>query len=283
MVGHPREYPTVDDARRPTPHEEDADSAAGVTEERCTARSSTARRAGVALGCATSASRWLESHDGAELGARDDARGCRRCACAVGRGSVTVINAVAVPRSRAVRRRSWPAVRRRDRVAPRRRGALPLRGRLSVAARARSGATARRWSCSALAAARAGAVARRGALRSAGGRRRAARRSLAEQIRGTGQFALRHGGGEALHAAACARSTKPPRGASPAMRALPPTERAARARATDRLRSRRRSPRRIHAAARARPTELPPRGRASRSGAAPDSHRGTRRVEHGTQ
>jgi hypothetical protein len=29
-----------------------------------------------------------------------------------------------------------------------------------------------------------------------------ARRSLAEQIRGTGQFALRHGGGEALHAAA---------------------------------------------------------------------------------
>ena len=30
---------------------------------------------------------------------------------------------------------------------------------------------------------------------------RAERRSLAEQIRGTGQFALRHGGGEALHAA----------------------------------------------------------------------------------
>ena len=29
-----------------------------------------------------------------------------------------------------------------------------------------------------------------------------ARRSLAEQIRGTGQFALRFGGGEALHAAA---------------------------------------------------------------------------------
>ena len=29
-----------------------------------------------------------------------------------------------------------------------------------------------------------------------------ARRSLAEQIRGTGQFVLRHGGGEALHAAA---------------------------------------------------------------------------------
>jgi len=28
-----------------------------------------------------------------------------------------------------------------------------------------------------------------------------ARRSLAEQIRGTGQFALRYGGGEALHAA----------------------------------------------------------------------------------
>jgi len=33
----------------------------------------------------------------------------------------------------------------------------------------------------------------------------AARRSLAEQIRGTGRFALRHGGGEALHAA-CARA-----------------------------------------------------------------------------
>ena len=33
----------------------------------------------------------------------------------------------------------------------------------------------------------------------------AARRSLAEQIRGTGQFALRYGGGEALHAA-CARA-----------------------------------------------------------------------------
>src|SRR5262249_18714545 len=30
---------------------------------------------------------------------------------------------------------------------------------------------------------------------------RAARRSLAEQIRGTGQFALRHGGGASLHAA----------------------------------------------------------------------------------
>jgi hypothetical protein len=30
---------------------------------------------------------------------------------------------------------------------------------------------------------------------------RAERRSLAEQIRGTGQFALRHGGGQALHAA----------------------------------------------------------------------------------
>jgi hypothetical protein len=33
----------------------------------------------------------------------------------------------------------------------------------------------------------------------------AGRRSLAEQIRGTGQFALRHGGGEALHAA-CVRA-----------------------------------------------------------------------------
>jgi hypothetical protein len=33
----------------------------------------------------------------------------------------------------------------------------------------------------------------------------AARRSLAEQIRGTGQFALRHGGGESLHAA-CVRA-----------------------------------------------------------------------------
>ena len=32
-----------------------------------------------------------------------------------------------------------------------------------------------------------------------------ARRSLAEQIRGTGQFALRHGAGDALHAA-CARA-----------------------------------------------------------------------------
>ena len=52
-----------------------------------------------------------------------------------------------------------------------------------------------------------------------------ARRSLAEQIRGTGQFALRHGGGESLHAA-CVRALEDAATRRiPGYAALPTTER----------------------------------------------------------
>ena len=49
-----------------------------------------------------------------------------------------------------------------------------------------------------------------------------ARRSLAEQIRGTGQFALRHGDGESLHEAAVRALTEAPLGAFPATQGCPP-------------------------------------------------------------
>lgn len=55
----------------------------------------------------------------------------------------------------------------------------------------------------------------------------AARRSLAEQIRGTGQFALRHGGGESLHAASVRALGEAARRRIPGYARLSATERAA--------------------------------------------------------
>ena len=52
-----------------------------------------------------------------------------------------------------------------------------------------------------------------------------ARRSLAEQIRGTGRFALRHGGGESLHAAAVRALDEAARRHVPAYARLRPDER----------------------------------------------------------
>jgi hypothetical protein len=55
----------------------------------------------------------------------------------------------------------------------------------------------------------------------------AARRSLAEQIRGTGQFALRHGSGESLHAASVRALDEAARRRIPGYAGLPAKERAA--------------------------------------------------------
>ena len=56
----------------------------------------------------------------------------------------------------------------------------------------------------------------------------AARRSLAEQIRGTGQFALRHGGGNSLHAASVRALDEAAQTPDSELRAVcPPSERAA--------------------------------------------------------
>ena len=54
-----------------------------------------------------------------------------------------------------------------------------------------------------------------------------ARRSLAEQIRGTGEFALRHGGGDSLHAACVGALEDAAKRRIPAYASLPPAERAA--------------------------------------------------------
>jgi hypothetical protein len=54
-----------------------------------------------------------------------------------------------------------------------------------------------------------------------------ARRSLAEQIRGTGQFALRHGDGESLHAASLRALTEAAARRVPGYLRLSPSDRAA--------------------------------------------------------
>jgi hypothetical protein len=53
-----------------------------------------------------------------------------------------------------------------------------------------------------------------------------ARRSLAEQIRGTGQFAWRHGGGRSLHAAAVRALNEAAERRAPSYRQLPADSRA---------------------------------------------------------
>ena len=176
----------------------------------------------------------------------------------------------AVPPPTPVRRRSRLAVRGRHAVAARRRGALPVGGRTSVAAGAGLAATARRsvvlalllrwlWHCGA-------AACRFGPLRGAAASR--ARRSLAEQIRGTGAV-------RAAATAAARRCTRPPSARSSEAAAAPrPGLRAiCRARQRDRGAGRRH---RLRRATRSR-AAIYDRRHAPRARAAPTTARAARR------